>query len=185
MKLKNIKIYTYAITKRLQGYQLLKNPKGTSAYEVNMIKNSENIGYNLDRFSSYTRISKNFTTGQTVKKHLSISRYLFWTDKNKEIKKERFGYTIENGKQLSVSENTVSIDELNNRNFDYIEQKRKSGTVYDVDFSKIYIGKFDVKKVTGYNSIRELEILKFFKTQHEKSITPQPSFWNVLKTNLK
>ena len=61
------KFYTYAITKRLQGYHLLKNPKGTSAYEVNMIKNSENIGYNLDRFSSYTRISKNFTTGQTVK----------------------------------------------------------------------------------------------------------------------
>lgn len=184
MDLKRVQVCTYSVLKRLQGYHLLKNPKGSSPYVVNMIKNTELISYDLDRFSSYTRISKDFSTGHTTRKYLSVNRYMFWTGKKKEIKKERFNYKIENGKLLSVKETTIPIEELDNRTFDYIDKKSKHGTVHHTDFINMFLGNFNVKKVADYKSIRELEMLQFFNMQQKKSMENKISFWNVLKTNL-
>lgn len=184
MDIKSVRVCAYSVLKRLQGYHLLQNPKGSSPYVVNMIKNSEKIAYNLDRFSSYTRISKDFMTGHTTKKYLSINRYMFWTDKGKEIKKERFGYKTETGKPLSMKETSINIEELNNRKFDYIDKKRKRDTVNYIDFSNIFVGNFSVKKQAYYTSIRDLEIQKFFSMQQKKDKEHKISFWSVLKANL-
>ena len=51
----------YAIGKRLQGYHLLKNPKGTSQTEVNMVKQWYGVSQHWDDMFHITRIKKTFS----------------------------------------------------------------------------------------------------------------------------
>lgn len=172
--------------KRLEGYQLLKNPKGVSPYQVNMIKNTEMINFSLDRFSTYERISKDFTSGQTktIRKHLSVKRFMFWTEKNKEVKKARFSYKTETGKPISVKEDTVPAEMLNNRNFDYINRKCRVRKGYDVNMNKAFLGAYKIREVPVRESICEDEVTKFFDNERKKAQKETPSFWKVLKSNL-
>ena len=88
MDVKKIQVCAYAIGKRIQGYHLLKNPKGTSPYQVNMIKSWEGISYELDTFSIYDRVSKDFSAdkSKTIKQHLHSEKNMFWNKDGKEIK---------------------------------------------------------------------------------------------------
>ena len=58
--IKKFEAATYATLKHIQGYQLLRNPKGTNPYEVNMIKYRKCLTPDSDEVFFYKRINKSF-----------------------------------------------------------------------------------------------------------------------------
>ena len=74
----NLKAVTFAIGKRLQGYRLLKNPKGTPAAQVNMIKGEHKLNKFFDDEFVYKRISKNFDNGNSklIEKVMNVVHYM-------------------------------------------------------------------------------------------------------------
>ena len=78
MSIQKLKIAAYCIAKRVQGYQLLKNPKGTPATTVKVLKYSDSINPNtLDISKSYETISKDFSkyNAPETTKNLDIEKY--------------------------------------------------------------------------------------------------------------
>jgi len=69
---------TYATIKRLQGYQLLRNPRGSNPYNVNMIKYKRGITPDMDEVFFYDRIERTFDRSFLLSnnKHL-ISTHIF------------------------------------------------------------------------------------------------------------
>ena len=59
--IQKIQASLYAIEKRLQGYHLLKNPKGTPQTEVNMIKEWYGVTEHWDDMFHIKRIKKTFS----------------------------------------------------------------------------------------------------------------------------
>lgn len=74
-----IKVASYAIGKRLQGYHLLQNPAGTSQIEVNMVKeNYYGITRYWDDIFYITRIKRTFAQGKShiEKRFLMSTHYM-------------------------------------------------------------------------------------------------------------
>ena len=92
----------FAISKRLQGYHLLKNPKGASQTEVNMIKSAYSFDKHCDDIFEVSRIRKIFNENESreCEKKLS-SKYFFDPDKkemSKPLKKQISYISYTNGK---------------------------------------------------------------------------------------
>lgn len=87
--IKKIATTAYAAIKHLQGYKLLKNPKGTNPYEVNMIKYHRGLTKDCDEVFYYTRIGRTIGSSflSSKNKHL-ISTHIFDTDKLKMSNKK-------------------------------------------------------------------------------------------------
>ena len=87
--IKKIATITYATIKHLQGYKLLKNPKGTNPCEVNMIKYRRNLTPECDEVFFYTRINRTIGSSflKSNNKHI-ISTRIFDTDNLKMSKKK-------------------------------------------------------------------------------------------------
>ena len=190
MDIKKIKVATVAVIKRFQGYQLLKNPKGTSPYQLNMIKNFEGITSELDRFSHYDSVTIDYSSevAKYKEKHLRLSRFMFWTKDKKEIKKSRIYYTTESGKVCKWVNKEIPIDEeekiLNSRDTSYIKKRRRNGTRNQVDLSMAFLGFARAKRVSNYESISETVQIKFFEKQAEINSKKNNSFWSILLSNL-
>ena len=187
MDVKKIQVCAYAIGKRIQGYHLLKNPKGTSPYQVNMIKSWEGISYELDTFSIYDRVSKDFSAdkSKTIKQHLHSEKNMFWNKDGKEIKKSRLYSKSETDKPFVFKKLEIPYEELENRDLSYINKERFRGYRDDVDFSMSHLGYCNLQRVPNYTSIREEEISNFFNKQHKKADSRKTtSFWSVLIKNL-
>lgn len=69
MNIQKIKAAGFAIRHRLLGYKLLQNPKGTSPYDVKMMKTWNGIdGNTLDRYDHYYSVSRDFSKPNSKKR---------------------------------------------------------------------------------------------------------------------
>ena len=180
MDIKKVQVAAFAVKNRLLGYHLLKNPKGSSPYQVKMIKTWSGITYDLDRFDHYHTKSRDFSKPdeKTAKETLLVSRYMFWKNKNeKNIKKEIiYNKTNSKGEFTAKNKMPVSYEELENRDTKYINKTRttKKETILLPPYFT-----FDIAKE---ESVASKQIDNFFEKQNKQK--ESNSFWTVLFQNL-
>lgn len=178
----------FAIRNRLLGYELLKNPKGRSPYEVKMIKKWNGInGETLDRYEHYYTKSRDFSKPgtKTEKETMLVTKYMFWKNKDdKKILKETI-YMKDRADGSSVyKQKSASIDyeEIYNRNTDYINERNHKVLRKTVRTPFLQPIRFEYGVIK--ESISDREIDKFFEEQR-KNKPQKESFWKTLIRNLK
>ena len=186
MDINKIKVVSFAIRYRLMGYRLLQNPKGTSPYQIKMIKSWSGISDKLDRFDHFHTKSKNFSNPKekTVKKTLLVTRYMFWKDKNykKVVKEMLYQEHNAHGDFITKSKAPLSYEEIMKRNTAYIDKEHTKGPHRElVPFLFIPVE----RNVPTVESIADREISKFFQQKRKNNI-PQDikSFLKTLRKNL-
>ena len=187
MDIKKIQVITFAIKNRLRGYQLLQNPKGTSPYQVKMIKKYSGISYDLDRFDHYYTKSRDFENPhkKTEEQTLLVTRLMFWKSKNdkKTIKEVIYNKTNSDGKFVSkIKNNRYELDEYINRDTSYINQEHHKGY-----HKELFPGLFIPLEISvpTIETIADRETDKFFRQRSREKKFPKISFWTVLKNNLR
>lgn len=86
---KKIATTAYATIKRLQGYQLLRNPSGSNPYQVNMIKYKRKLTPELDEVFYYTRVNRTFEGWYPLAKNKYLtSTHIFDTEKEQMTNKK-------------------------------------------------------------------------------------------------
>ena len=153
-----------------------------------MIKTWNGISPELDRYDHYFTKSRDFSNPElkTEKQTLLVDRFMFWKNKNdKKVVKEMF-YTKEksNGEFISgEKQSNLTADEILNRDTSYIDKEYSKG--YHKELIPFLFIPME-HTVPDIESIKYREINKFFEAQHQKSPKRKlPSFWSVLKQNLK
>ena len=105
MDVKKIQVTAFAIKNSLLGYKLLKNPKGSSLYQIKMIKTWSGISSALDRFNHYHTKYRDFSkpNEKTAEKTLLVTRYMFWKGKDdkKVVKEVIYNESKSNGDFIS------------------------------------------------------------------------------------
>lgn len=79
----------YAMGKRLQGYHLLRNPKGASPTEVNMIKEWYGVTEHWDDMFHQTRIKKTFSANGNHKEKRFLMSTHYMDTKNMRMTQPR------------------------------------------------------------------------------------------------
>ena len=120
MSIQKLKIATYCMMKKAQGYKLLKNPKGTPATTVKVLKYSDSINpKTLDISKSYETITKDFSkyNSPETTTNLDIEKYAFF---NKKIapKYTRYSKAIERKNKRNILYKFASV-------YTYYNQKNK------------------------------------------------------------
>ncbi|MCR5265896.1 MAG: hypothetical protein K6E29_04810 [Cyanobacteria bacterium RUI128] len=187
MDIKKVQVTAFAIKNRMLGYQLLQNSKGSSPYQVKMIKTRSYISPELDRHDYYYTKSRDFSKPdeKVEKRTLIVDRLMFWKSKNdKKIVKEKF-YSEQkaNGEYSSASKQSeLSADEIINRDTSYIDKEQRKGYHKElVPFLFIPVE----HNVPTVESIKDREISKFYEKKHkEAQKNKHISFWTILKKNL-
>lgn len=111
------KLVSYAVSKRLQGYHLLRNPKGSSPLQLSMIKHEKEVNLYGDIVDNYRRLSKDFKNSNPIKKErLKCLRYSqkeqFDTFKSYQIEEIRTVYKGTNPEAVNIF-NKRKLVELN------------------------------------------------------------------------
>ncbi len=88
MQIQKLKLATFAIGKRLQGFHLLKNPKTASPLELTMLKSERLVHLNGDIVTWHERISKDFEKNTRLIKETLITKNYY--SNSAESKKEPF-----------------------------------------------------------------------------------------------
>ena len=190
MNIKKIRVAAFAIKNRLLVYHLLQNTKGSSPYQIKMIKTWSGISPELDRFDHYHTKYRDFSKPdeKTVKQTLLVTRYTFWKDKNnkKIVKEVLFNKRKSNGDFISkVKESGLGYDEIINRDTSYIDTVHKKGYHKEFNPSFIFLGYAAECSVPTMESIADKEISSFFKQKHKDNIQRKTkSFWTILRKNL-
>ena len=188
MDIKKVQVVSFALRNKMLGYQLLKNPKGSSPYQVKMIKTWNGISSELDRYDHYFTKSRDFSKPElkTEKQTLLVDRLMFWKNKNdKKVVKEMF-YTKEksNGDFTAKDKQSdLTADEIINRDTTYIDKEHIRG--YHKELIPFLFIPME-HTVPNIESIKDREISKFFAEKHKRTQRiKHPSFWATLKQNLK
>ena len=186
MSIQKLKIAAYCIAKRVQGYQLLKNPKGTPATTVKVLKYSDSINPDtLDISKSYETISKDFSKYNTPEttKNLDIEKYAFLNSKTKgfKIKKQvdyaKYRSDYHYAPVEIATKGLVPRQKLATRNFDDLKQVVVCSAIRD---SK---GKYVEHESTRADVV--LRAYNRYKTANEERIAQnRPNFWSTLWENL-
>lgn len=188
MDIKKIQVVSFAIRNKMLGYQLLKTPKGSSPYQIKMIKTRNLISPELDRYDQYFTKSRDFSEpkSKTEKQTLLVERYMFRKSKNdKKTVKEMF-YTKEkaNGEYIANDKQSdLTADDIINRDTSYIDKEHVKGYHKElIPFLFIPVE----HTIPNIESIKDKEINKFFEQQRKKAQKRNiPSFWAILKQNIK
>lgn len=107
-----IQAATYAISKRLKGYHLLKNPSGTNPLEVSMIKTSKEVNKIGDVVNIYSRTKKTFGQGDTREAYRSLIVERHYDAKNHRYMDEKsrgFEFNIPYQQALYEKMNTNAV----------------------------------------------------------------------------
>lgn len=191
MDVKKIQVTAFAIRNRLLGYHLLQNTKGSSPYQIKMIKTWSGISSELDRFDHYHTKYKDFSKPdeKTAKKTLLVTRYTFWKDKNdkKIVKEVIYNESKSNGAFISrVIEPECGYDEIANRDTSYIDKLHITGYHKESNPLVACLGAVPTEHyVPTEESIADKEISSFFRQKHKNNIQRKTkSFWSILKQNL-
>ena len=96
-----LKAASFAISKRLQGYHLLKNSKDAPANQVNMIKVKHSINEFFDDKFIYERVSRTFENGEFsfVNKLMTATHYM--NDITGKITNQKRIYYIVKGQKVA------------------------------------------------------------------------------------
>lgn len=190
--IQKIQASLYAIGKRVQGYHLLQNPKGTPQTEVNMVKEWHASSRHWDDMFETTRIKKTFSVSgnhEQVKKLFSTH----YMDVDKlEITKPRkkdISLTVKNdGKYSVVSERSdIPPEVLDNRKEPKLSYER-SFLMHDSEYDKMCISKANAQQNRGYYK-KEYSLGQKIVAlgMHKKMFYPmekRPNFFKVLYKNL-
>ncbi len=101
MDIKKIKITAYCLYKRAQGYQLLKNQKGTPYTTARFIKYAEAVNpETFDKTMSYQRVTKQFGGFEPTEtfEYLDVERYMFF---NRNTNKPKVAKVVDYAKYNS------------------------------------------------------------------------------------
>ena len=186
MNIQKLKIATYCIAKRVQGYQLLKNPKDTPATIAKVLKYSDSINPNtLDISKSYETISKDFSKYNTPEttKNLDIEKYAFFNPKTKgfKIKKQvdyaKYQSDFHYAPVEIATKGLVPRQKLATRNLDDLKQVVACSAIKDSR------GKYVVHQSTRADLV--LKAYNRYKAANEEQIAKhRPNFWKTLWQNL-
>ncbi len=184
-----VKLAKYAMQKRKEGFELLKNPKGTPNTELNMIYTSH--GSTLDEFhDSHTtidRIKVTFSDGKKEEDSILLTSTRFREADTKELgTKRNIDYYRFNSKKLTETEKKrfdIPEKDLKNRK----KPNWQKGFLYDEYYSDY------LKKESIFNPAR----IPYYEKPGAKYIVPilslgmirpknptKPNFFKVLWDNL-
>ena len=190
--LANLETAAYAIRKRLQGYRLLKNPKGTSPDEVNMIKHSFGIIYkDSAEMYSYSKIQRQKVDGKTVlnEKILYATYYINPKTKQRTNQKSVLYFANQNGLWTASGEKTIPQEEQRQRLAEIKRVHKKIGynddreLAYEKErYEKERKNSFYQPPVSLLANIMTFGLAKFLRAD---SRPYAPTFFKTLRANLK
>ena len=191
--IQKIQASLYAMGKRLQGYHLLKNPKGTSQIEVNMVKEWYGVTRHWDDMFHITRIKKTFSKdGNHKEKRFLMSTHYMDVDKLEMTKprKKDMNYSIKkDGEYLALGEREdISFEKEEERTVPLLSYERSSFLVHDSEHDMMCQAKHKALLNRGYykrgyslfSKIVSLGMYKKMFYPHEN----RPNFFKVLFQNL-
>ncbi len=191
---KKINTALYSIGKRLQGYHLLKNPKGTPYTTVKLIKYSENINpKTLDINKSYEKITKQvsgFENSET-KEFLEVTNFVFYNNKTNKIdNKKQLIYEKYDGNKFYVPKTylekgyvpTHKLDKRDLSSLDNIVELKLSSARPSL---LTYLG-FAPKSVITEKTLAQTVLEKYNKTKLDDKLNSaqKQNFWKTLWQNL-
>ena len=188
MNIKKIKVAAFAITERLKGKQLLKNPKGVPGTTVSVLMHTEGLDpFTLDKSSTFVITTKDFSQRNpiTSNKFLFINEYANY---NKTTQKIEYKKHIDYGsfyaeKLVSAGEKgRPDFEKLDKRDLSYTKKIVSKKTETLPDFTFAFLGIVMPKKITTKYSLADIQIDKFYKT---KKIPLKQNFFKTLWENLK
>lgn len=180
-----LKTIAYAVKKQQQGYKLLKNPAGTSPYEVNMIKSDFYVDriYHDETFHN-VKITRKKVGDEFVENSTDMfATYL--TDpvtKKRSAKKNLFFWFLKDGKRTGEAEKWGEPNVWGRPHPEWKEGERQEHleSLFEQDRQRdFYRPRGSVlKKVFSLGEWEELIGVK------SDTRPDAPSFWEVLKANL-
>lgn len=194
MKIQNIKALAYSTYLKINGYTILKNPKGASAAYVRAIRHEKGIDpHTLDKFESYTRVTKDFSKPNSkVTENLTRDDYAFYNKKSKEVKYKTKHLEYEksqyNENPVQKSKGSISQYILNKRNMSEMHKPQYVRDEVSTQFSSIHLGFIPIDKVKIKLSKAELELEKYFEkiiAEGEDYTDSIKYFWKTLSHNSK
>lgn len=190
-----IKAASYAIGKRLQGYHLLKNPKGTHQTEVNMIKESfYGTTSHWDDIFHITRLKRTFAKGEshTEKRFLMSTHYMDVDTMRmtKPRKKDIHYYVEKDGNYTVVKEREdIGLEEAEKRKIPKLSYERSSFLMDDSEYDNMCRTKMCAQWKRGYYKTHYPLIAKILSFgMYKQMIYPtenRPNFFKVLYQNLR
>ena len=191
-----IKTSAFAIRHRLLGYKLLKNPTGTPKNEVNMIKTWFGvIGLHNDKCHHYERIRRHKEGDKFVKdKTLLISEYFIDPDTKTFSGKRKniTGYIEKSGDCKSLKKTYMTHEEYDKRplpkwdDYDSVwgfskDEYALRKELYNQNKDEYYLKRPGLLKRIFSLGLNNYKYMCALDTSKEF----EPSFWEVLKSNLK
>lgn len=191
--IQKIKATVYAIGKRMQGYHLLKNPKGTPQTEVNMLKTKTAISHHYDDMFEYEKITKNFSENNAKETRKSLySTHYFDVDKKEMMKpkKKEISLIVEgtDEKTTYALREDLSSKVAESRKTPEFSYNRSSFLIHDSEYDKITQQKMREDNQRKYYKQKYTLSQKILSLgMHKKMTYPQenrPNFFKVLYENL-
>ncbi len=103
MQIQKLKLATYAIGKRLQGYHLLRNPKTSYPLELTMIRRTnKNVNYNGDIVTWYDRVSQDFSNDAKPVKETLITKYFYSDSSESKVEPFKEYINLTNGRNIII-----------------------------------------------------------------------------------
>ena len=189
-----VKAAGYAITKRLQGYHLLKNPKGTPQTEVNMVKEWYGISGQWDDVFHIDRIKKVYTEQGSEKETKLLMATHFLDGKKLKMtspRKKDIYYSVSRNGEYSVTKEREDIPWESNdkRSSLKLSLKRSSFLTYDSEYDKLAYKKREAQFNRGYYKTHYSLLTKIVSLgMHKRMAYPtenRPNFFKVLYQNLR
>lgn len=192
MNIHRLKATLFAIKKHYYGYQLLRNPKGTSPTTVRLIRKTNYIKEDtLDTFDKYHRITADFSkdTPEITDEFLSSTHYNFYNEQNQKISEKKVTEYIRSGasesdKKVIEKNHGVNKEELDSRNLVSIHTPKYDSVVIVPELSLKGLGAISVSPVKIKRSFAFLEAAKYNEKQQKQNVFHK-NFWTTLLHNFK
>ena len=183
----------YAMRKRMQGYHLLKNPKGTSQTEVNMIKEWYGISEHWDDIFHITRIKKTFSDeGNHKEKRFLMSTHYMDTNSMflTKPRKKDMNYSVKKDSEYQIfkEREDIPFEKAEKRKIPKLSFERTAFGIHDSEYDMMCKIKRDAEMSRGYYKKGYSLFSKIVSLgMHKRMIYPQekrPNFFKVLYHNL-
>ena len=189
-----IRAAAYAIGMRLQGYHLLKNPKGVSRSEVNMIKQEfYGITSNWDDIFHINRIKKVYTKSGAQSESGYLTSVHFYDSKTGQMtspRKKDISLSLRRNKDCAgyLERNDLAWEQVDKRTVPKLSVKRNLFLACDSKLDKMCYSKMEAERNRGYYKKKYTIGQKLFSFGlHKKTFPPsenRPNFFKVLYQNL-
>ena len=164
MQVQKLKLAAYAIGKRLQGYQLLRNPKTSSPLELTMIRRTfKDVQLNGDIFTWHDRVSRDFGKKTKPVKETFITKYYYSDSQESKLKPFKHYINLNNG---TVKSKGIELEYKDrNKDLSLEEYFKVSDKAYNSYYSPLGSGmeRFMVKALSIFNVDNKPIRPNFFK----------------------